>query len=53
MFFSTKQAFIIPGRCIAVQADKSHNVMYITAMTGLREIAIFFRKHKLKLKQVV
>jgi len=34
MFFSKKQAFIIPGNCIAVQADKSYNVMYIIAMRG-------------------
>jgi len=53
MFFSTKQPFIIPGHCIAVQADKSHNGMYITAMTGLREITVFFRKHKQKFKKVV
>jgi len=44
MFFSTKQAFIIPGHCIAVQTDKSYNVLYIAAMTGLGEITIFFQK---------
>jgi hypothetical protein len=41
MFFSKKQAFIIPGHCIAVQADKSYNVMYTTAMMGLRELPYF------------
>jgi len=41
MFFSEKQALIIPGHCVAAQADKSYNMMYITAMTGLREITIF------------